>query len=230
MKKGPGFPMQCVVYCDESRHDGHADHRYMAIGGLWTPRESKPALTRKFRDLKRSLGLNGEVKWSKTSAARLQAYQSLVDFFIQEDLHFRVIVVDQDKVEGNRELGFYKFYYEMLIKWLTKDNQYLILLDFKQNKGADRYKTLRTFLDRKVKGVAWITDLTVIDSRQAPLAQLCDLLTGAVAASWGNGLEEGRPKAILARHIATALGKDRLNFVSGTPAFEKFNIFRIALS
>ena len=59
--------------------------------------------------------------------------KSLVDFFIQEDLHFRVIVVDQDKVEGNRELGFYKFYYEMLIKWLTKDNQYLILLDFKQN-------------------------------------------------------------------------------------------------
>jgi len=228
--------MQYVVYCDESRHDGHADHRYMAIGGLWVPRDSKPALTRKFRDLKRSLALNGEVKWSKVSTARLSAYKKLVDFFFEEDLKFRVIVVDQATLDlerfhgGDRELGFYKFYFEMLIKWLTEDNQYLILLDFKQNKGADRYKTLRTVLERKVKGIAWITDLTVIDSRQAPLAQLCDLLTGAVAASWCKDLEASRPKALLAQHVAAGLGAEGLNFISPAPEFEKFNIFRIELS
>lgn len=228
--------MQYVVYCDESRHDAHPDHRYMAIGGLWVPRESKPVLSRKLRDLKRSLALNGEIKWSKTSQGRLWAYRKLVDFFFEEDLRYRVIVVDQARLDlvrfhgGDRELGFYKFYYEMLIKWLTKDNQYLILLDFKQNKGADRYTTLRTVLERKLKGIAWVTDLTVIDSRQAPLAQLCDLLTGAVAASWCKDLEATRPKAVLARHIAAGLGVEGLSFASPTSDFEKFNIFRIELS
>ena len=59
-----------------------------------------------------------------------------------------MIVVEKDKLDyqsfhnGDSELGFYKFYYEMLIKWLVKDNQYLILLDFKQNKGSDRYGEL----------------------------------------------------------------------------------------
>ena len=228
--------MQYVVYCDESRHDGAAGDRYMAIGGLWVPHEAKPVLTRKFRDMKRSLGLNGEVKWSKVSTSRLPAYKTLVDFFFGEDLKFRVIVVDQSKLDvaryhgGDRELGFYKFYYEMLIKWLTKDNQYLILVDFKQNRGADRYTTLRTVLERKLKGIAWITDLTVIDSRQSPLAQLCDILTGAVAASWCQDLETSRPKALLAQHIAGRLGRSSLRFVSPAPDFEKFNIFRIALN
>jgi len=221
--------MQFVVYCDESRHDGHADHRYMAIGGLWVPRETKAAISRRFRDLKRTLKLNAEIKWSKTSGERLDAYKRLADFFFQEDLHFRVIIVDQQQFDGDRELGFYKFYFEMLIKWLTKDNQYLILLDFKQNKGADRYTTLRRVLERKLNGVAWISDLTVIDSRQAPLAQLCDLLVGAVAAAHCGEITERSPKAALAAHMAAALKRPGLNFISGSPVFEKFNISRIQL-
>jgi len=227
--------MEYTVYCDESRHSGAAGDRYMAIGGLWVPKETKPALTREFRDLKRSVGLNSEVKWSKVSSARLEAYKTLADFFLARELSFRVIVVDQAKVDaqrfhgGDRELGFYKFYYEMLIKWLFAGNQYVILLDFKQNTGAGRYATLRTVLERKLKGVAWIGDLTVIDSCQAPLAQLCDLLTGAVAASWCDGLAAEGPKQALAQHVAAGLNKASLKFQSASPVFEKFNVFRIDL-
>jgi hypothetical protein len=227
--------MEYTIYCDESRHSGAAGDRYMAIGGLWVPKDRKPSLTREFRDLKRSVGLNSEVKWSKVSSARLDAYKRLADFFLAGDLNFRVIVVDQTKVDanrfhgGDRELGFYKFYYEMLIKWLLAGNQYVILLDFKQNTGAGRYTTLRTVLERKLKGVAWIGDLTVIDSCQAPLAQLCDLLTGAVAASWCDGLAAEGPKQALAQHVASGLSKASLKFQSASPAFEKFNVFRIDL-
>ena len=227
--------MEYTIYCDESRHSGAAGDRYMAIGGLWVPKGRKPGLTRDFRDLKRSMQLNSEVKWSKVSSARLDSYKALVDFFLSRELNFRVIVVDQAKVDlsrfhgGDRELGFYKFYYEMLIKWLLPGNEYVILLDFKQNRGADRYTTLRTVLQRKLKGVAWISDLTVIDSCQAPLAQLCDVLTGAVAASWCDGLAAVGPKQALAGHLAAGLNKASLKFQSASPAFEKFNVFRIDL-
>jgi len=227
--------MDYTIYCDESRHGGTEGDRYMAIGGLWVPKDRKIQLTREFRDLKRLIGLNSEVKWSKVSFARLDAYKRLVDFFLSSEVNFRVIVVDQSKVDvdrfhgGDRELGFYKFYYEMLIKWLLPGNQYVILLDYKQNKGADRYTTLRTVLERKLKGVAWVSDLTVIDSCQTPLAQLCDLLTGAVAASWCDGLAATGPKKAIAQHLATGLNKASLKFQSASPAFEKFNVFRIDL-
>jgi hypothetical protein len=183
--------MEYIVYCDESRHAGTGHHPFMAIGSLWMPRTEKATLTGKFRKLCHSIDLHGEVKWSKTSRVCLESYKQLVDFFFNEEaLRFRVIVVNQNKLDlekyhdGDGELGFYKFYYEMLIKWIEEGNEYLILLDFKKNKGADRHKTLKTVIENKLKGKAVVKDLTIIDSSQTPLSQLCDLLTGAVAADW----------------------------------------------
>lgn len=226
--------MEYVVYCDESRHDGAAHNRYMAIGSLWLKRDVKPGLTQQFRALRETIGLCGEIKWSKVSAMKLDAYKKVVDFFFdQADLNFRVILVDQTKVDlhkfhGNdRELGFYKFYFEMLEKWLLPNNQYLILLDYKRNKGADRYTTLRRVLEKATRGKAWIDDLTVIDSYESPLAQLNDVLTGATAACWCDS-KPGGPKAELARYIGERRGHS-LKTVNGSPSVTKFNIFSINL-
>jgi hypothetical protein len=227
--------MEYVVYCDESRHEGPGHHTYMSIGGLWVPRSEKIGLTRQFRALCRSLNLRSEIKWNKVSATRLEAYKRLVDFFFEhESLLFRVIVVNRTKVNvekyhgGDWELGFYKFYYEMLEKWITKGNQYLILVDFQQNKGANRYSDLRSALEQTAKGKAEIKDLTVIDSRYTPLSQLCDLLTGSVSASWC-GLTERTPKAELAAYIAKKCGYTSLTVQSSSPDICKFNIFHIQL-
>jgi hypothetical protein len=208
----------------------------MAIGGLWIPREDKLRFTKDVQSVRRLTETRGEVKWSKASDRCLGAYNALVDiFFAESTARFRVIVVDQNKVDvdkhhgGDRELGFYKFYYEMLEKWIEPGNEYLILLDFKQNCGADRYKSLRRVLERKIRGRAWISDLTVIDSREAPIGQVCDLLTGAVAASCCADLREGSAKAKLAAHIAQKAGLASLRISSPSPTISKFNIFRIQL-
>lgn len=234
VRKDWGSDMEYVVYCDESRHDHSALNRYLTIGSLWLPRGLKESLTKEFRKLREDIGLKGEVKWSKVSAKKLDAYQKLVDFFFDhEDLRFRVILVDQAKVDmkkfhGNdRELGFYKFYFEMLEKWILPGNRYLILLDFKKNKGADRYTTLRRVLENATKGKAWIDDLTVIDSHQSPLAQITDLMTGATAAQWC-GINPDSPKAKLANHIGQRRGHS-LKTVDGNPELAKFNIFSINL-
>ena len=226
--------MEFVVYCDESRHDQSTPNKYMSIGGLWVPRTLKAEVSREFRAVREGAGLRGEVKWSKVSQSRLADYQKLVDFFFErQDLRFRAIVVDQSKVDvkrfhaGDRELGFYKFYFEMLEKWILPQNRYLVLLDFSKNKGADRYRTLRRVLENKTKGTAWIDDLTVIDSYETPLAQLSDLLTGAVAATWC-GFERPSPKALLAAYIGDRRGAS-LSTSDATPAMTKLNVFCIDL-
>lgn len=73
--------MQYVVYCGESRHDGGPGSHFMAIGSLWVPRCRKPQLKEALRSLFREVGLHAEVKWNKVSAARLDAYERIVDFF-----------------------------------------------------------------------------------------------------------------------------------------------------
>ena len=226
--------MKFVVYCDESRHDGAPEHRFMAIGGLWVSGERKAEISDAFKKLRAEVGLGAEVKWSKTSLLCLQKYKQLVDFLFDTDgINFRVILVDQAPLklekfhDGDRELGFYKFYYEMLVKWLLPGNEYLILLDFKQNKGADRYKMLRKVLDQKVLGQAWISDLTVIDSHETPLAQLADLLTGASAAAWC-APRIGSPKSELIDYIGRRRGAGLTSPTNG-PGMTKFNLFKIEL-
>jgi len=178
--------------------------------------------------------LHSECKWSKVSDKRLQDYKKIVEFFFNHtELHFRAIVVEQARVQLEKyhgkdlELAFYKFYYEMLEKWLLPGNEYLILLDYKSNRGADRYTTLKTYLERYLRGKAWIRDLTTISSKETPLAQLCDVLTGAIAAAC-NGIRPNSPKEVLVNYIASHASLPTLR--TSTPlTAEKFNIFKMDL-
>lgn len=200
------------------------------------PREDRDELSRRFRNTAEISDLRGEIKWQKVSAKKLEAYKRLVDFFFdQVALKFRVILVDGERLnymkyhDNDQELGFYRFYYEMLVKWLLPQHEYLILLDYKQNASRDRYTTLKYHLERSTKGVSWISDLTIINSRQTPLAQLTDLLVGACAAEWGNTRPESA-KAELVRYIVERRNTPAYQTASASPRFEKFNIFCIRLN
>lgn len=223
-----------VIYCDESCHDLTPYHDFMAIGGLKLLHADKARLSRELRSLMRSNNLNSELKWSKVSNKYLEGYKRIVDFFFEhEEVCFRAIVVEQSKVKmaachgKERELAFYKFYYEMLEKWLMPDNEYLILLDHKNNKGADRYKTLKLYLERYLIGKAWIRDLTVINSRETPFAQLCDIFTGAIAAAY-NVPNAGSAKEQMSNYIASKAGWSTLH-TSTNLSERKLNIFKIDL-
>ncbi|HEV56628.1 MAG TPA: DUF3800 domain-containing protein [Phycisphaerales bacterium] len=223
-----------VIYCDESCHDLNAHHDFMVIGAIKLLHAKKSELTYRWRQLLESLGIHAEAKWRKVSRKHLAHYQRMVDFFFDsEDLQFRAIVVDQKRLDMERfheqdtELAFYKFYYEMLEKWLEQGNEYLILLDHKSNRDAHRFTKLRACLEAHLHGTARIRDLTVVYSVQTPLMQLCDVLTGAVAAAY-NGPRPGSPKATLADHIARRMGWSTLKIATAL-AESKFNVFRIEL-
>lgn len=200
------------------------------------PRDDRDELSRRFRTLAEANGLNGEIKWQKVSTKKIAGYKTLIDFFFdQVAMKFRVILVDGERLnygkyhDNDRELGFYKFYYEMLVKWLLPQHEYLILLDHKQNASRDRYITLRYHLERNTKGISWISDLTIISSQQTPLAQLTDLLVGACAAEWGSTKPESA-KAELVRYIVERRKTPAYQTASASPRFEKFNVFRIRLN
>jgi len=220
-----------VIYCDESCYELTPGHRFMSIGGLKVPRTKKAELSRQLRTLMRSCGLNSELKWTKVSRQRLIDYKKVARFFFErKEISYRAIIVEQARIRfeeyhgRDRELAFYKFYYEMLEKWLEPGNEYLILLDYKNNRGTDRYTTLKTYLERYLRGSAWIRDLTIINSKETPLAQLCDVLTGAVAAAC-NGPRPHSPKEAMVDYIASQAGLT--NLCRSTPLSEdKFNIFR----
>jgi hypothetical protein len=223
-----------VIYCDESCHELTPHHRFMSIGGLKVQRAKKAELTHKLKVLTQSRGLNSELKWSKVSDKRLEDYKKVIGlFFEHREMCFRAIVVEQAKIqfdkfhEKDRELAFYKFYYEMLEKWLQAGDEYLILLDYKNNRGADRYAALKTCLVNYLQGKARIRDLTIIDSRETPLAQLCDVMVGAVAAA-NNGTKKGSAKEELANYIAICAGLETLRRSTLLTA-EKFNIFKMGL-
>jgi hypothetical protein len=228
--------MEYVVYCDESRHCARQNDTHMTIGGLWVSRAARDSISRQLRQVARNNGLGSELKWSKISEKYLGAYKQVVDFFFdQHDLNYRSIVVDHRDFDlsyhdGDRELGFYKFYFRMLEKWILDGNEYTILLDFQKNRGAGRFGDLRQMLVNAVPK-ARIRELTVVESSETPLAQLSDVLTGAVAAAWCRSHESSdSPKAKLVDHIASRLGWLSLRGSSTSPAWSKFNLFSIDLS
>ena len=224
-----------VVYCDESSHTNPDERKYLAIGSLWIPRTTRDSMSKTLKAIKRENKLNGEVKWHKVSDKVWKHYAKLIDYFFeQNEMRFRVIIVDQERVRydtfhlSDPELGFYKFYYHMLHKWIETGKEYLILLDFKNNKGASRFSELRNVLVNKFRGVSHIRDLTVVDSHQSHLMQLCDLLTGSVAADFNSDIKPASAKRLLASYIASKLGWDNL-VMSTSKDVQKFNIFKISL-
>jgi len=199
---------QLTVYCDESRHDGAKCHDFMAIGSLWVPTAEKRNITRHLAKLCKESKFYEEIKWNKVTASRIAQYQKLLEyFFSQTELEFRVLVVEHAKWQfpkKDRELGFYALYQNLLEQTIAPSTQLTILLDFQKNSEADRYTSLKRHLERAVLGKAWINELTIIDSRESRLAQLTDLLTGAVAAAYCGTSQGG--KAELIRMLADMSG------------------------
>lgn len=229
------FDQQYIVYCDESRHDACNANPYMGIGGLWIPYERKDALRRRFDSIASEHLLRGELKWSKVSEKSLAGYKAIIDAFATDpELSFRVILVDHKATDyalfhaGDHELGFYAFYYHMLTKWLLPESSYIIILDHKVNSQEGRYSVLERRLKQTAPTSTSIRKVGVANSRESRLAQLADLLTGAVTACWCD-TPENTPKAYLQSHLANRLRMQNLRTPTPSPAFGKFNAFKIHL-
>lgn len=230
--------MKFEVYCDESRPDllssQHPPVRFLVIGSLWLQSDARQEFKDAIHSLRDKHKIGGEFKWQKVSPSRLDFYRELVDWFMNigsERFRFRCIAVEHEKVnlvkfhDNDQELGFYKFYYQMLHHWILDFNEYSIFCDFKQNRLRNRLHLLQNCLDYSNLS-SNVINVQAIRSEESVLIQLADVLTGAAAARLNCTLRQGSSKAKVVEQLELAIG----NKIKPTVKNEqKYNIFKIDL-
>lgn len=230
--------MRFEAYCDESRPDllcsQKATAQYMVIGGLWLPADERTRMKNDIHALRDKHHIGGEFKWQKVSPSKLGFYCDLADWFVAmaDDLRFRCIAVEREKVDllrfhnNDQELGFYKFYYQMLHHWILDFNEYAIFCDFKSNRIRTRLHELARCL-ANASLTSDVVNVQAVRSRESVLMQAADVFTGIAAGRLNNNLRAGSAKWELATHLERALGRP----IRGTYRSEqKFNVFVIDLS
>ena len=229
--------MRFEVYCDETLPDLFTsttpNGRYLMIGSLWLRADVRLEAKARIAELRAKHNVYGELKWRKISPARQDFYAELIDLFMSFglDMRFRCVAVDRTEVNmgrlnGDAELGFYKFYYQALHHWILDNNEYDIFCDLKRNRDRSRLSTLKTVLGHANR-TSRIDSVQSLPSPEVVLLQLCDVLLGAASARINERENIGEGKSVVVEHLERRLDRDRL---APTPAAErKFNIFRIRL-
>ncbi len=229
--------MRFEVYCDESNPDVFASTRssarFLVIGSLWLPAKLRDSCKAEIHALRDRHRIGGELKWNKVSPSREAAYCDLVRWFFDQgdDLRFRCITVDREQVDlklyhqGDQELGFYKFYYQLLHHWILDFNEYSIFTDFKVNRQRDRLAVLRQCLDAANLSSV-VRQVQAVRSEESVLIQLADVLTGTVAARLNTKQISSPAKGVVVRELESRIGH-RLRPTSRTE--QKFNHFQIDL-
>lgn len=222
------------VYCDESRpetlYGENSKDKYMVIGGIWIPASERKKIKNKINYLKKIYGINNEVKWKNVSPSKEDFYLDLIDyFFSNRNIRFRCIVVDSSKVNmeiyhnSDSELGFYKFYYQVLNKWCEGNESYWIYLDYKSNKMGNRLHVLKDILNNAT--FSDIKEVQAINSSESVFIQMADILIGAVGYIF-NGYSESNAKLNVIRRIEKYIDQP---LQATTSTERKFNIFKIEL-
>jgi hypothetical protein len=229
------------IYCDESsiNNDGND---FMIIGAIFVDKEIKNQVKNKINKIKKRHGYYKELKWSKATERYLPAYKEIVDYFYSidgKDFRFCCIEVDKRKIKyndyhnGDEELAFYKFYYELLKNKFESDAFYNIFLDFKPNKNKHRIKFLNSYWNKRIFYYknSIIKNVSSLESSKNSIMQVADLFIGAVghAINFQEKETGNLAKKELIEYIAQKNEKPNLLYKSLLSEM-KFNIFRINLS
>jgi hypothetical protein len=229
--------MDIDVYCDEAYPDlfssknPHA--KYLIIGSLWLRTQDREIFKEKIHNLRDQFLVGGEFKWAKVSPSKLDFYQAALGWFCDQgsNLRFRCIAVDRTQVDllkyhkDDQELGFYKFYYQMLHNWIYDFNSYYIFCDFKSNRRQDRLHVLSSCLGHSNLS-SRIKTVQAVRSNESVLMQLADVLVGVAAGKLNQRITQGSAKHKLLLFLEGKLNRE----IAPTPLSEKkINVFKINL-
>lgn len=213
------------IYCDESRQ---SKDRYMVLGGLIIPAREVEIFNATMKNFREEQKMFSELKWTKVSNQKIKEYKRFVDYFFalnnSDKLHFHCIIVDNHQVnhrkfnKGDKELGFYKFYYQLLLHCFGKDycrdvdDRFIVHLD--QRTSSYPLSKLKLILNRGINKKYLISSapfrsIEPKDSKLSELIQMNDIIIGAIGFQ-KNGydlLSDSRQsKKDLAAYIASQAG------------------------
>lgn len=225
--------MKYEVYCDESCLEAIFDkdaHKYATIGGVWIPAEARTELKNKLNEIKRKYGYLGELKWNKVTQKTFDMYKEIIEFFFGSyKIKFRAIVIESKDIDNEHfnnssgEIGFYKFYYQLIQHWIYSSNEYSCFLDHKINGNRRRLKEFHKILNYTTN--AKVNNVQAIHSQESVIIQMADILTGLVSAKYNNEITQDAKKGLIA-FVESILGRE---ITSTSKGEQKFNIFRINL-
>lgn len=229
--------MDFDIYCDECFPDLFCSEkpqaRYALIGSLWLPSARRAEFKAAIHALRDRYKVGGEIKSRKVSPSRLEFYKALCDWFFEQgdDLRFRVITIEASKLnmpqfhKGSAELGFYKFYYQLLTHWIHPGNRYAIFCDYQTNQIPTRLHEMKSVL-RNANPLSEILEVQWVRSKESVLTQLTDVLTGLASARLNGTSKPGSAKFQLMEHVESRLGHRVCSTSAGA---HKFNVFNIRL-
>ncbi len=227
--------MDYEIYCDERCPDllsskKISKNKHIVIGGIWIEKNKRNEYKGFFETIKEDSNFYSEAKWNNVSPSGLDFYLELLNLFFKTGMRFRCIVIKKEDIDletyhkSDPELGFYKFYYQLLYPWIKKSNSYSIFMDFKQNRLKNRLKELENVLINACP-FSKIVFVQAIRSKESFFIQLADVLIGAV----GYSIDKYSTSASKIK-IIKKIEKYLEHSIKPTPIFEKkFNVFKIKL-
>lgn len=209
-------PAVIHLYCDESRHLPHDREPFMLLGLISCPADQVRRHHLALRDLARKHGLTDdyEMKWTHVRPGKRAFYEDVLAwFFGQEDLVFRALLLpDKQAVfrrlpDDSQDVAYYRLYAQLLQAAIEPPNRYRAFLDQKDTQGGRKLSEVRAMLRLQHNDAEGETvrDLQQIQSHEARLLQLADVLLGAVGAV-RSGKSLPAAKQALVTQISTAVG------------------------
>lgn len=232
------------IFADESSTN---NNRYMFIGGIWVDNTTYLQVLEECKQFKQRNNWSEETKfnWKNVSKKTLPQYCEFIDIFFKYNLQFNCIIIDKKEVDlkaneyHDAELGFYKFYYQLLRKNSKSGMPYYIYLDRRNNSEPSRLDVLKKFLKKDThpinfmglrttsKGIN-VKTLEFVNSNIHELIQFSDLLMGAIGFHYNksNLKPDASPNKIaFANYIASKINRNNLIFNTSQNGYKNLNLW-----
>ncbi len=222
----------------------------MVFGGIIINAADEPHFEATMQKFRVETGMTGELKWAKVSNGKRDEYSLLMDYFFallnQDCVHYHSLIIDTHRVDhrrfngGDHELGFYKFYFQLMLKFGRKycaNGQPISLhvrLDERCSKQSltDIKRMLNHALRRKTgHDTRPYKSVEPRNSKTCDMIQIVDIITGAIGYC-KNGFHllpgSNQAKCYLVDYIAQHAGVAELG--RDTPQrINKFSIWNMRL-
>lgn len=193
----PEIPIQdYAIFADES---GISNDRHMVVGATVVRRVYMERMYREIYDLRIKYNMFAELKWSKVSNQKIDAYKALVDLFFdfsgKNAVSFHATTFDNHMWnhhrfnDGDPDLGISKLYYQMLLHQVISRygdlaTLYVCLDRRLSTTPLDKlHRILNRGASKEYKlSFGPVRVLTAKDSKKDDILQLNDVILGAVAA------------------------------------------------
>jgi len=179
------------IYCDESCHLENDHQTIMVLGAVWCETEKTREINKAIRGIKIKHGLSStfEIKWTKVSPAKQAFYIEILDYFFNNDIYFRALVVpDKSKLQHelygqDHDTWYYKMYFHLLKVIFDPKNVYRIYVDIKDTRSSTKIYKLHEVLSNNMYDFqkTIIERVQIVRSHEVEILQLADLLIGCVS-------------------------------------------------